>query len=199
MKEAARLGNERVAEQLAQIEKGMVESLQGGNADLQFALVIDGKALSYALSDRLKTELLAVSRGGRHGVVSSGGRHGVGIRGGRHRVAPPAGAGWLLLRLVDKPSSMPTPPTLGLQVGLRCTAVVCCRVSPLQKAQVTALVKSHGDTTLAIGDGANDVGMIQQAHIGGWVGSWGGTMRGQVQVFEVGGLSSIHCSALVGS
>ena len=39
-------------------------------------------------------------------------------------------------------------------------------MSPLQKAQVTALVKSHGDVTLAIGDGANDVGMIQKAHIG---------------------------------
>ncbi len=32
--------------------------------------------------------------------------------------------------------------------------------------QVTALVKGHGDVTLAIGDGANDVGMIQKAHIG---------------------------------
>ena len=65
------------------------------------------------------------------------------------------------------PSPPAPPPHPCLQVGLRCTAVVCCRVSPLQKAQVTALVKSHGDTTLAIGDGANDVGMIQQAHIGG--------------------------------
>lgn len=55
---------------------------------------------------------------------------------------------------------------LFLKCSLKCQAVVCCRVSPLQKAQVTALVKSHGDVTLAIGDGANDVGMIQQAHIG---------------------------------
>ncbi len=53
-----------------------------------------------------------------------------------------------------------------LRVGLRCKAVVCCRVSPLQKAQVTTLVRSHGRITLAIGDGANDVGMIQRAHIG---------------------------------
>ena len=44
--------------------------------------------------------------------------------------------------------------------------MVCCRVSPKQKAQVTALVKTRGDTTLGIGDGANDVGMIQEAHIG---------------------------------
>ena len=54
----------------------------------------------------------------------------------------------------------------GLQVGGRCAAVVCCRVSPKQKAQVTALVKSRGDTTLGVGDGANDVGMIMEAHIG---------------------------------
>ncbi|KAK9864093.1 hypothetical protein WJX84_000818 [Apatococcus fuscideae] len=53
-----------------------------------------------------------------------------------------------------------------LSVGGRCASVVCCRVSPKQKAQVTALVKSRGDTTLGIGDGANDVGMIMEAHIG---------------------------------
>lgn len=62
-------------------------------------------------------------------------------------------------------------PLLALQVGLQCAAVVCCRVSPLQKAQVTALVKSSGYTTLAIGDGANDVGMIQKAHIGKYTSS----------------------------
>lgn len=47
-----------------------------------------------------------------------------------------------------------------------CASVICCRVSPRQKAQVTELVKLSGATTLAIGDGANDVGMIQAAHIG---------------------------------
>lgn len=52
------------------------------------------------------------------------------------------------------------------QVGQQCAAVICCRVSPKQKALVTALVKTTGDTTLGIGDGANDVGMIQEAHIG---------------------------------
>ena len=53
-----------------------------------------------------------------------------------------------------------------MQVGQQCAAVICCRVSPKQKALVTALVKTNGDTTLGIGDGANDVGMIQEAHIG---------------------------------
>ncbi|KAK9838944.1 hypothetical protein WJX74_006434 [Apatococcus lobatus] len=45
-------------------------------------------------------------------------------------------------------------------------AVVCCRVSPRQKSLVTSLVKRRAGTCLGIGDGANDVGMIQAAHIG---------------------------------
>lgn len=36
----------------------------------------------------------------------------------------------------------------------------------LEDIQVTRLVKDGGKTTLAIGDGANDVGMLQEADIG---------------------------------
>lgn len=54
-----------------------------------------------------------------------------------------------------------------LDVATKCKAVICCRVSPLQKALVVMLVKEHKKAvTLAIGDGANDVSMIQAAHIG---------------------------------
>ncbi|KAJ3130575.1 hypothetical protein HK100_007966 [Physocladia obscura] len=55
-----------------------------------------------------------------------------------------------------------------LELACLCKAVVCCRVSPLQKALVVSLVKQNveGAITLAIGDGANDVGMIQAAHLG---------------------------------
>ncbi|KAF3783123.1 putative phospholipid-transporting ATPase 5 [Nymphaea thermarum] len=76
-----------------------------------FALVIDGKALSYALDDDLKHQFLSLA--------------------------------------------------------VECASVICCRVSPKQKALVTRLVKEGTrKTTLAIGDGANDVGMIQEADIG---------------------------------
>ncbi|KAL8161555.1 hypothetical protein V2J09_013044 [Rumex salicifolius] len=54
-----------------------------------------------------------------------------------------------------------------LSLSLNCTSVVCCRVSPLQKAQVTSMVKKGAKKiTLSIGDGANDVSMIQAAHVG---------------------------------
>ncbi|KAJ9568389.1 hypothetical protein OSB04_004355 [Centaurea solstitialis] len=76
-----------------------------------FALIIDGKTLTYALEDNMKHQFL--------------------------------------------------------NLAVDCASVICCRVSPKQKALVTRLVKEGtGKTTLAIGDGANDVGMIQEADIG---------------------------------
>uniref|UniRef100_A0A6V7QQ72 Phospholipid-transporting ATPase n=1 Tax=Ananas comosus var. bracteatus TaxID=296719 RepID=A0A6V7QQ72_ANACO len=76
-----------------------------------FALIIDGKALTYALEEDMKDQFLSLA--------------------------------------------------------VNCASVICCRVSPKQKALVTRLVKEGtGKTTLAIGDGANDVGMIQEADIG---------------------------------
>ncbi|KAG0130770.1 hypothetical protein HOY82DRAFT_486269 [Tuber indicum] len=54
-----------------------------------------------------------------------------------------------------------------LDLAVLCKAVICCRVSPLQKALVVKLVKRHLKAILlAIGDGANDVSMIQAAHVG---------------------------------
>lgn len=76
-----------------------------------FALIIDGKALAYALEEDMKNQFL--------------------------------------------------------NLAVDCASVICCRVSPKQKALVTRLVKEGtSKTTLAIGDGANDVGMIQEADIG---------------------------------
>ncbi|KAI8376471.1 uncharacterized protein BYT42DRAFT_498686 [Radiomyces spectabilis] len=52
-------------------------------------------------------------------------------------------------------------------LAILCKAVICCRVSPLQKALVVKLVKKYSKSILlAIGDGANDVSMIQAAHVG---------------------------------
>uniref|UniRef100_A0A8D2QVL4 ATPase phospholipid transporting 11C n=1 Tax=Zosterops lateralis melanops TaxID=1220523 RepID=A0A8D2QVL4_ZOSLA len=55
-----------------------------------------------------------------------------------------------------------------LQICLKCTAVLCCRMAPLQKAQIVRMVKNTKGSpiTLSIGDGANDVSMILEAHVG---------------------------------
>ncbi|KAL4146206.1 hypothetical protein PRNP1_012076 [Phytophthora ramorum] len=65
-----------------------------------------------------------------------------------------------------------------LNVARVCKALIACRVSPSQKADIVQLVRKGGrqgsgqkgkgeqPITLAIGDGANDVSMIQTAHVG---------------------------------
>jgi phospholipid-translocating ATPase len=60
-----------------------------------------------------------------------------------------------------------------LMISKTCEAVICCRVSPAQKADVIRMIKKDDPTliTLAIGDGANDVSMIREANIG--VGLYG--------------------------
>lgn len=57
-------------------------------------------------------------------------------------------------------------PELFKELCLHANSVICCRVTPAQKAQLVRLVKDSGHMTLAIGDGGNDVSMIQEAHVG---------------------------------
>uniref|UniRef100_A0A8C5HAA3 Phospholipid-transporting ATPase n=1 Tax=Gouania willdenowi TaxID=441366 RepID=A0A8C5HAA3_GOUWI len=54
-----------------------------------------------------------------------------------------------------------------VELACQCPAVVCCRCSPTQKAQIVTLLQQHTDNrTCAIGDGGNDVSMIQAADCG---------------------------------
>merc|ERR1719384_201073 len=54
-----------------------------------------------------------------------------------------------------------------IDLCISCKSVVACRVSPSQKAEIVQLVKDHTKAiTLSIGDGANDVAMIQKAAVG---------------------------------
>ena len=49
-----------------------------------------------------------------------------------------------------------------MDMACECEAVICCRVTPKQKANVVTLVKKYKKAvTLSIGDGANDVNMIK--------------------------------------
>ena len=63
------------------------------------------------------------------------------------------------------------------EVSLKAKSVVCCRCSPTQKAKIIKIVKDltkNKKRLLAIGDGGNDVAMIQEAHVGvGIVGKEG--------------------------
>ncbi|XP_046942281.1 probable phospholipid-transporting ATPase IIB isoform X4 [Lynx rufus] len=54
-----------------------------------------------------------------------------------------------------------------VELACQCPAVVCCRCSPTQKARIAKLLQHHtGKRTCAVGDGGNDVSMIQAADCG---------------------------------
>ncbi|KAJ2530944.1 hypothetical protein IWW43_004047 [Coemansia sp. RSA 1935] len=66
-------------------------------------------------------------------------------------------------------------------------SVVCCRASPLQKAEVVRLIKDGLNlVTLAIGDGANDVSMIQTADIGVAISGEEGMQASMASDYTVG-------------
>lgn len=58
--------------------------------------------------------------------------------------------------------------TLFIELGIKADSVICCRASPSQKAAMVSAVrkKVKSSITLAIGDGANDIAMIQSADVG---------------------------------
>ncbi|XP_026161377.1 phospholipid-transporting ATPase IC [Mastacembelus armatus] len=54
-----------------------------------------------------------------------------------------------------------------MSLAEQCQSVLCCRVTPGQKADIVTLVRKYtSSVTMCIGDGANDVNMIKTAHVG---------------------------------
>ncbi|GAM25814.1 hypothetical protein SAMD00019534_089890 [Acytostelium subglobosum LB1] len=73
-----------------------------------------------------------------------------------------------------------------LRLGRACKSVICCRVTPLQKALVVRVVKqAERKVSLAIGDGANDVSMIQEAHVGVGIFGMEGTQAARASDYAI--------------
>ena len=75
-----------------------------------------------------------------------------------------------------------------LNIAKNASSVICCRVSPIQKAQVVKMMKNFNkdSVTLAVGDGGNDVSMIMEAHIGVGIHGEEGMRAVQSADFAVG-------------
>ncbi|CAM0905081.1 unnamed protein product [Alopecurus aequalis] len=63
---------------------------------------------------------------------------------------------------------------------------ICCRMTPLQKAQLVGILKSSGSLTLAIGDGGNDVRMIQEANVGVGISGREGLQAARAADYSIG-------------
>jgi phospholipid-transporting ATPase len=74
------------------------------------------------------------------------------------------------------------------QISIKCEVVLCCRVSPKQKAEIVKMMKEALPSvrTLAIGDGANDVNMIIEAHIGVGIKGVEGQQAARASDYSIG-------------
>lgn len=85
-----------------------------------------------------------------------------------------------------------------LHLALLCKGVVCCRVSPLQKAQVVEMVRQGiNAVTLAVGDGANDVSMIQAANVGVGIAGKEGVQASMASDYAIAQFRFLHKLILV--
>nr|XP_012136582.1 PREDICTED: probable phospholipid-transporting ATPase VA isoform X2 [Megachile rotundata] len=79
-----------------------------------------------------------------------------------------------------------------LELTQMCSSVLACRATPLQKAYIVRVVKEQlGMRTLAIGDGANDVSMIQTADVGVGISGHEGTQAVMAADFAVSRFSML--------
>ncbi|XP_076640988.1 phospholipid-transporting ATPase VD isoform X2 [Halictus rubicundus] len=79
-----------------------------------------------------------------------------------------------------------------LELTKMCTSVLACRATPLQKAYIVRIVKEQlGMRTLAIGDGANDVSMIQTADVGVGISGHEGTQAVMAADFAISRFSML--------
>ncbi|KAK9150198.1 hypothetical protein Syun_008507 [Stephania yunnanensis] len=72
------------------------------------------------------------------------------------------------------------------ELAILSRTAICCRVTPSQKAQLVELLKSCDYRTLAIGDGGNDVRMIQQADIGVGISGREGMQAARAADYSIG-------------
>lgn len=73
-----------------------------------------------------------------------------------------------------------------IELAILSRTAICCRVTPSQKAQLVELLKSCDYRTLAIGDGGNDVRMIQKADIGVGISGREGLQAARAADYSIG-------------
>lgn len=72
------------------------------------------------------------------------------------------------------------------ELAILSRTAICCRMTPSQKAQLVELLKSCDYRTLAIGDGGNDVRMIQKADIGVGISGREGLQAARAADYSIG-------------
>ncbi|CAJ1030652.1 Phospholipid-translocating ATPase N-terminal/Cation transport ATPase (P-type)/Phospholipid-translocating P-type ATPase C-terminal, putative [Leishmania lindenbergi] len=78
------------------------------------------------------------------------------------------------------------------ELSSRCRSVICARTTPSQKAAITKLVREGGFLTLSVGDGGNDVAMLQEAHVGVGISGKEGQQAARAADFSITQFSDLR-------
>lgn len=79
----------------------------------------------------------------------------------------------------------------------RCRSVICARTTPSQKAAITHFVRGRGFMTLSVGDGGNDVAMLQEAHVGVGIAGKEGQQAARAADFSITQFSDLRALLFV--
>ncbi|KPA83282.1 putative phospholipid-translocating P-type ATPase (flippase) [Leptomonas pyrrhocoris] len=79
----------------------------------------------------------------------------------------------------------------------RCRSVICARTTPSQKAAITHFVRHRGFMTLSVGDGGNDVAMLQEAHVGIGIAGREGQQAARAADFSITQFSDLRALLFV--
>ncbi|RKP13465.1 hypothetical protein BJ684DRAFT_20044 [Piptocephalis cylindrospora] len=192
-------GEEELERRVRRRLEALSQEQSSGGGD-RMAVVVDGTVLSLILTPVLATSSKAKEEEG-----------GEGEKGFSSRVKRWGSKGWsssshhistafssllsLPRRLLCRPppsslSSIGPRPLLDLflDVALPAATVICCRVSPAQKAGVVRAVRTREprSVSLAIGDGGNDIAMIQEAQVGIGIAGREGLAAARASDYSIG-------------
>lgn len=199
---------------------GIRDELQAGAHDTVVDLRAAGASVWMLTGDKMETALAVARNAGLLDVAAGGGApfegqqrmepsivsmqrsaehalhllHEAAARGSRGAVILPGAVLARLLACEGGEAAL-------CEVAAAGAAAVVCRVSPSQKAAVARVAKvaaeQHGCTCLAVGDGANDVGMLRVAHVGVGIAGSEGRRAAMAADVAVGAFRALRTLLLV--
>ncbi|CBZ28904.1 putative phospholipid-translocating P-type ATPase (flippase) [Leishmania mexicana MHOM/GT/2001/U1103] len=155
---------------------------------------LETRVLGFDVSDSSQLSnrpLRAMAQAGDSVAEATGSDAGGGafVSGGPERIAVLVVEGGTVLETILQD---PTLRARFREISSRCSSVICARSNPSQKAAIVRFVRGGGFMTLSVGDGGNDVAMLQEAHVGVGIAGKEGQQAARAADFSITQFSDLR-------